>query len=85
VIYISDSISLVKLNTVQYYCLWEHHVHLLLQIRLVQSNISIEQVLYLYELNKSHIISTDEDPDLWIKSFAVINLRGVSTNNSIIC
>ena len=36
------------------------------------------------ELNKSHIISTDEDPGLRIESFAVINLRGVSTNNSII-
>ena len=32
------------------------------------------------ELNKSHIISTDEDPGLRIESFAVINLRGVSTN-----
>ena len=31
------------------------------------------------------IISTDEDPDLRIESFAVINLRGVSTNKSIIC
>ena len=30
------------------------------------------------ELNKSHIISTDEDPGLRIESFAVINLRGVS-------
>ena len=28
----------------------------------------------------NNIISTDEDPDLWIESFAVINLRGVSTN-----
>jgi hypothetical protein len=26
-----------------------------------------------------HIISTDEDPGLRIESFAVINLRGVST------
>jgi hypothetical protein len=33
------------------------------------------------ELNKSHIISTDEDPGLRIESFAAINLRGVSTNN----
>jgi hypothetical protein len=31
------------------------------------------------------IISTDEDPGLWIGSFAVINLRGVSTNKTIIC
>jgi hypothetical protein len=36
-------------------------------------------------MNKSHIISTDEDPGLQIESFAVINLCGVSTNNSIIC
>jgi hypothetical protein len=36
-------------------------------------------------LNKSHIISTDEDPGLRIESFAVINLRGVSTNKTIIC
>ena len=33
----------------------------------------------------SHIISTDEDPGLRIESFAVINLRGVSTNKTIIC
>jgi hypothetical protein len=32
-----------------------------------------------------HIISTDEDPALRMESFAVINLRGVSTNKSIIC
>ena len=36
------------------------------------------------DLNKSHIISTDEDPGLRIESFAVINLRGVSTNKTII-
>jgi hypothetical protein len=36
------------------------------------------------ELNKSHIISTDEDPGLRIESFAVINLSGVSTNKTII-
>jgi hypothetical protein len=36
------------------------------------------------ELHKSHIISTDEDPGLRIESFAVINLRGVSTNKTII-
>ena len=29
------------------------------------------------------IIITDEDPGLWIESFAVINLRGVSTNKTI--
>ena len=32
----------------------------------------------------THIISTDEDPGLRIESFAVINLRGVSTNKTII-
>jgi hypothetical protein len=34
----------------------------------------------VHELNKSHIISTDEDPGLRIESLAVINLRGVFTN-----
>ena len=33
----------------------------------------------------SVLISTDEDPGLRIESFAVINLRGVSTNETIIC
>jgi hypothetical protein len=33
---------------------------------------------------KSHIISTDEDPGLRTESFAVINLRGVSTNKTVI-
>jgi hypothetical protein len=32
----------------------------------------------------SNITSTDEDPGLRIESFAVINLRGVSTNKTII-
>jgi hypothetical protein len=46
--------------------------------------------LFIYKsvvitLNKSDIISTDEDPGLRIESFAVINLRGVSTNKTIIC
>ena len=36
------------------------------------------------ELNKSHINSTDEYLCLRIDSFAVINLRGVSTNKTII-
>jgi hypothetical protein len=47
----------------------------------------IKRLLYIKracELNKSHIISTDEDPGLRIESFAVINLRGVSTNKTII-
>ena len=34
--------------------------------------------------NYIHIISTDGDPGLRIESFAVINLRGVSTNKTII-
>jgi hypothetical protein len=34
--------------------------------------------------DKTYNISTDEDPGLRIESFAVINLRGVSTNKSII-
>ena len=31
------------------------------------------------------MISTEEDPGLRIESFAVINLRGVSTNKTITC
>jgi hypothetical protein len=31
------------------------------------------------------ILCTDEDPGLRIESFTVINLRGVSTNKTIIC
>jgi hypothetical protein len=44
-----------------------------------------DAVAYLFEkLLTSHIfISTDEDPGLRIESFAVINLRGVSTNKTI--
>ena len=38
----------------------------------------------LFICNYIHIISTDEDPGLLIESFAVINLRGVSTNKTII-
>jgi hypothetical protein len=36
--------------------------------------------------NKTYnsFVSTDEDPGLRIESFAVINLRGVSTNKTII-
>jgi hypothetical protein len=39
-------------------------------------------IIYIYII--IHIISTDEDPGLRIESFAVINLRGVSTNKTII-
>jgi hypothetical protein len=45
---------------------------------------AIKYIKRACELNKSHIISTDEDPGLRIESFAVINLRGVSTNKTII-
>ena len=38
----------------------------------------------LHHLHLLHTISTDEDPGLRIESFAVINLRGVSTNKTII-
>ena len=50
------------------------------------TKVEITTLLYIKracELNKSHI-STDEDPGLRIESFAVINLRGVSTNKTII-
>ena len=40
--------------------------------------------MILLALMKIHIISTDEDPGLRIESIAVINLRGVSTNKTII-
>ena len=43
-----------------------------------------ETPILVRELNKSQIISTDEDPGLRTESFAVINLRGVSTNKTII-
>ena len=45
---------------------------------------TVEKVISQLQFNKSHIISTDEDPGLRIESFAVINLRGVSTNKNII-
>ena len=54
-----------------------------LMCRLFDASQQITTLLYIKracELNKSHIISTDEDPGLQIESFAVINLRGVSTN-----
>ena len=40
--------------------------------------------IFISANNIIHIISTDEDPGLRIESFAVINLRGVSTNKTII-
>ena len=39
--------------------------------------------LICYNINMSYYYSTDEDPGLRIESFAVINLRGVSTNKTI--
>jgi hypothetical protein len=50
--------------------LWKHHVNLILQI---------------YYLLLLHILRTDKDSGLRIESLAVINLRGVSTNKTIIC
>jgi hypothetical protein len=41
-------------------------------------------VLIICSTELYYIISTDEDPGLRIESFAVINLRGVSTNKTII-
>ena len=55
---------------------------------MASSSQQITTLLYIKrvcELNKSHIISTDEDPGLQIESFALINLRGVTTNKTIIC
>ena len=50
-----------------------------------------QQITTLFNIKKgawieqvTDIISTDEDPGLRIESFAVINLRGVSTNKTII-
>jgi hypothetical protein len=51
----------------------KHHVNLLLQL-----------LHYYHLLLYYHIISTDEDPCLWIESFAVINLHGVSTNKILL-
>ena len=63
-----------------------------LMCRLIKfSNDASQQIttlLYIkraYELNKSPIISSDEDPGLRIESFAVINLPCVSTNKTNIC
>jgi hypothetical protein len=54
--------------------------------KFITAKLSIRQpgsssVLIIYS---AHIISTDEDPGLRIESFAVINLRGVSTYKTII-
>ena len=47
------------------------------------SYVSVCLIYSVIELNKSHIIHWS-DPGLRIESFAVINLRGFSTNESII-
>ena len=41
-------------------------------------------ILFVIIIIITYYISTDEDPGLRIESFAVINLRGVSTNKTII-
>jgi hypothetical protein len=67
-IYITCTLVLVGLHgdkTYNTFCLWKHHVNLLLQN---------------FRSVSPRIISTDEDQGLQIESFAVINLRGVSTN-----
>ena len=46
--------------------------------------ICVKVIEECFEENTLYIISTDEDPGLRIESFAVINLRGVSTNKTII-
>ena len=45
---------------------------------------SIQVITVLFVETPRKFISTDEDPGLRIESFAVINLRGVSTNKTII-
>jgi hypothetical protein len=61
--------------------LFNSHALFIYKIYMITALLYIKRVC---ELNKSHIISTDEDPGLRIKSFAVINLRGVSRNKTII-
>ena len=48
------------------------------------SKARVSACMYFLVCYYAHIISTDEDPGLRIESFAVINLRGVSTNKTII-
>ena len=61
------------------------HVNLSLQsYRSVSPGSSLVLIICACNIISNHIISTDEDPGLRIESFAVINLRGVSTNNGII-
>jgi hypothetical protein len=64
--------------------LWKHHAR-----KFITAKLSIRKPGYLSALIIIIIImivnSTDKDSGLRIESFAVINVRGVSTNNSIIC
>jgi hypothetical protein len=49
--------------------------------------VSVSSLYYLFSvvwIKQVTYYSTDEDPGLRIESFAVINLRGVSTNKTII-
>ena len=52
--------------------------------KFITAKLSIQELSYYYIIQFYHIISTDEDPGLRIESIAVINLRGVNTNLSII-
>jgi hypothetical protein len=45
----------------------------------------ISEVIELSSINKVYVRLSNEDPGLRIESIAVINLRGVSTNKTIIC
>ena len=65
--------------------MWKHHAR-----KFITAKLSIRKPGYLSALIIIIIIiiivnSTDKDSGLRIESFAVINVRGVSTNNSIIC
>jgi hypothetical protein len=64
------------------FCLWKHHVNILLQSFNSIRKPGSSSVLIICKNNNQiwHIITTDEDPGLRIESFAVINLRGASTN-----
>jgi hypothetical protein len=49
--------------------------------------VSVSSLYYLFSvvwIKQVTYYSTDEDPGLRIESFAVINLRGVSTNKTIV-
>ena len=58
--------------------LWKHNVNTLLLLLQRFRSVSSDLYQYIYVL----LYSTDEDPNLWVKSFA-INLRDVSTKLSL--